>query len=41
MLEPEIKCLRKIDINNDALYGGDSSEESEEKEGGVEHKYEH
>lgn len=45
MLEPEIKCLRKIDINDDALYGADGSEESDEKEGGEDgdggHQYEH
>jgi|TARA_B110000285_G_C15120853_1_gene617057 hypothetical protein len=38
MLEPEIKMLRKIDINDDALYGGDASD-SDEKEGG--HQFEH
>jgi hypothetical protein len=39
MLDPEIKMLRKIDINDDALYGGDDASESDEKEGG--HEFEH
>lgn len=36
MLDPEIKMLKKIDITNDKLYGGDASSDSDDKEGGAE-----